>query len=93
MFISQKKAVVVKFKATIEIMPRQEILDPQGKATLLGLKNLGFDHFDRVRVGKRIELEIEAENQQGAEASAEEACKKLLANTVIEQFEWAVKPI
>lgn len=73
-------------------MPRKEILDPQGKATLLGLHNLGFKAVDQVRVGKRIELELEAENKEGAKASVEEACKKLLVNTIIEQFEFEVTP-
>lgn len=82
----------MKFKASIQIMPRKEILDPQGKATLLGLHNLGFKAVDQVRVGKRIELELEAENKEGAKASVEEACKKLLVNTIIEQFEFEVTP-
>lgn len=69
-------------------MPREEILDPQGKATLSGLHNLGFDNIDQVRIGKRIEIEIEAASREMAEASVNEACKKLLANTVIEQYEF-----
>ncbi len=74
------------FKATVHIMPRTEILDPQGKATLLGLKNLGLDSIQQVRIGKRIEVEVDAENKAEAEATLESACSELLANTVIEQY-------
>ena len=80
----------MKFKAIIQIMPREEILDPQGKATLKGLHNLGYQHFDHVRMGKRIEMEVEAADATTAKTVVEEACKKLLANTVIEQFAFEV---
>lgn len=83
----------MQFKATIQIMPRQEILDPQGKATLLGLHNLEFENFNQVRVGKRIELHLEAENQEAAEGQVKEACQKLLVNTIIEQYEFSVESI
>jgi len=78
----------MKYKATIHIMPRDEILDPQGKATLLGLKNLGLEDFEQVRIGKRIEVEVEAKDKQAAEDKVKEACTKLLANTIIEKFEF-----
>lgn len=72
-------------------MPRKEILDPQGKATLHGLQNLGFDQVAGVRIGKRIELELEADDASSAEASVEEACRKLLTNMVIEEFVFEVE--
>ena len=74
------------FKATVHIMPRTEILDPQGKATLLGLKNLGINSIQDVRIGKQIEVEVDASTKEEAEAAVETACNKLLANTVIEQY-------
>lgn len=74
-------------------MPRKEILDPQGKATLLGLHNLGYSQVSEVRIGKQIELQVEAENQTAAEALIEETCKKLLANPVIEQYEYKLSPL
>ena len=77
----------MNYKATIHIMPRDEILDPQGKATMLGLHNLGMDDIHHVRIGKRIELEVEAKDKQEAEDKVKEACTKLLANTIIEKFE------
>lgn len=74
------------FKAHINIMPRPEILDPQGKATQSGLKNLGFQGVDALRVGRRIEMEMEAESKEDAITKVTEACRKLLANTVTEVF-------
>ena len=65
-------------------MPRPEILDPQGKATQLGLHNLGLDQVGRVRIGKRIELTVEAESEEEAREKLDLARKKLLANNVIE---------
>lgn len=81
----------MKFNAKIYIMPRKEILDPQGKATLLGLHNLGYGQVSQVRIGKQVELELDAENQAAAEALVEETCKKLLANPVIEQYDYKLE--
>ena len=61
-------------------MPRPELLDPQGKATLLGLQNLGFGQMDRIRIGKRIELDIVSDSKENADQQVREACKKLLVN-------------
>lgn len=73
------------FTAIVHIMPRTEILDPQGKATEAGLHNLGFP-FANVRVGKRIQLEVDAADKDAAKAQVTEASKKLLVNTITEQF-------
>lgn len=81
----------MKFKATVHIMPRPEILDPQGKATLHGLHNLGFSQVEQVRIGKQVELMVEANSAEEARGSLEEACRKLLANPVIEQFHFEVE--
>ena len=78
----------MKFQANIHIMPRPELLDPQGKATQHGLKNLGFDTVANLRVGKRISMEIEAKTKQDAEAKVDEACQKLLANLIMESYEF-----
>lgn len=78
------------FTANINIMPRPEILDPQGKATLHGLKNLGFEGMDELRVGRRVELQIEAADKTAAEVAVKEACRKLLANTVTEVFSFEI---
>lgn len=68
-------------------MPLKELLDPQGKAVLGGLKNLGLSSVEDVRVGKHISLQIEAPNEIEAKAIAEEASKQLLANAVMEYYE------
>jgi phosphoribosylformylglycinamidine synthase PurS subunit len=74
------------FNVQIKVMPLKDLLDPQGKAVLSGLNNLGIKVED-VRVGKHITLQIDAASQAAAKATAEEAAKKLLANPVMEFFE------
>lgn len=78
----------MKYLAKINIMPREELLDPQGKATILGLKNLGFENVDNLRIGKRIHLVIDADSQEAAEKAVDEACNKLLHNPIMEQYEF-----
>ena len=68
-------------------MPLKELLDPQGKAVLGGLGNLGMKGIEDVRIGKNITLQIEAASKEAAQQVAEEASKKLLANPVMEYFE------
>jgi phosphoribosylformylglycinamidine synthase len=80
----------MKFKAEINVMPLKELLDPQGKAVLGGLKNLDFKTISNVRIGKHITLELEAANESEAKSFAEAACKKLLANQVMEHFEISI---
>ena len=80
----------MNFVAEIKIMPLKELLDAQGKAVLVGLANLGIKSVGDVRIGKHIQLQIEAESQEEARAIAEEASKKLLANTVMEEFTIAI---
>lgn len=75
------------FTAHITIMPLKELLDPQGKAVLGGLANLGITKVDDVRIGKHITLQIEAEDAMEAKEIATNATQKLLANQVMEQFE------
>jgi phosphoribosylformylglycinamidine synthase len=79
------------FIAKVSVMPHKEILDPQGKAVQSGLHNLGIGGVDSVRVGKHIELDIHAENQAAAEAAAQSACEKLLANPIMEYFSFVVQ--
>lgn len=75
------------FQVQIKIMPLKDLLDPQGKAVLGGLHNLGMNGVQDVRVGKHISLQIEAANEAAAREVAENASKKLLANAVMEYFE------
>jgi phosphoribosylformylglycinamidine synthase len=77
----------MKFTVQVHVMPLKESLDPQGKAVLGGLKNLGLASVEDVRVGKHISLKIEAASQEEARVIAEQASKKLLANPVMEFYE------
>lgn len=83
----------MKFVAEINIMPLKEILDPQGKAVSGGLKNMGLSEISHVRIGKHIQLEVEASSEQIAREKVEEACKKLLANLIMESYEFSLKAI
>ena len=65
----------------------KDLLDPQGKAIVSGLHNLGYTTVDDVRVGKHITLAIEAGSENAAKQIADDACKKLLANPVMEFYE------
>lgn len=78
----------MKFTAEIDIMPHTELLDPQGKAVMLGLEHLGLKQVADVRIGKHIRLQLEAENEAAAAEKVEEACKKLLANLIMETFSY-----
>ena len=73
-------------------MPLKELLDPQGKAVMGGLGNLGLKAIQDVRIGKNITLQVEAASADEAKTIAEEASKKLLANPVMEYFEITASP-
>ncbi len=78
------------YTVQIKVMPLKELLDPQGKAVMGGLANLGLNGVDDVRVGKHITLQVNADSPENAKAIAEEASKKLLSNAVMEYFEITV---
>ncbi|GAC1339270.1 MAG: phosphoribosylformylglycinamidine synthase subunit PurS [Acetobacteraceae bacterium] len=73
-------------KATVTVMLKHGVLDPQGKAIGHALQTLGFDGVGEVRAGKVIELELHEADPARAHAVAEDMAKRLLANTVIESF-------
>jgi phosphoribosylformylglycinamidine synthase len=73
-------------KAKIHVTLKSGVLDPQGKAVGHALAGLGFSGVGEVRQGKYIEIELSETDAGAAKASVEEMCKKLLANTVIENF-------
>ncbi len=81
----------MNFVAEIDIMPLKEILDPQGKAVKGSFKNLNIEGVSDVRVGKHISIQLEAANKEEAKQKVETACKKLLANPIMEYFEFEVK--
>ncbi|NMA01481.1 MAG: phosphoribosylformylglycinamidine synthase subunit PurS [Clostridia bacterium] len=74
------------YKALVYVTLKPSILDPQGNAVQVGLNSLGFDNVKDVRIGKYLEVTLEAEDKASALAQTEEMCKKLLANPVIENY-------
>ena len=77
-------------KATVTVMLKSGVLDPQGKAIGHALHTLGFNNVGEVRAGKVIELELQETDPERARAAAEEMARKLLANTVIESYRISV---
>ncbi|WP_158995765.1 phosphoribosylformylglycinamidine synthase subunit PurS [Mucilaginibacter sp. L196] len=84
---------MTKFQAEIDVMPKKEILDPQGKAVTGSMKNLGLSEIQNIRIGKHISLEIEAANAEIAHAKVDEACKNLLANLIMESYSFKIEQI
>jgi phosphoribosylformylglycinamidine synthase PurS subunit len=80
----------MKFKAEIDVMPLKALLDPQGKAVTSSMKNLGLPEIENVRIGKHITLEIEAASKEEASSKINDACKKLLANQIMESYDFTV---
>lgn len=82
----------MKFEAHINIMPHKALLDPQGKAVTGSMKNIGLPQIENVRIGKHITMELEAADEAQAKVMVEDACKKLLANLIMESYEFTVTP-
>ena len=80
----------MKFQAEINVMPKKEILDPQGKAVSSSMKNLGLTTIQNVRIGKHISLEITADTEAQAKELVDQACKNLLANLIMESYEFTI---
>ena len=80
----------MKFTAEIDIMPLKALLDPQGKAIGMGLKNMGLNEIDNVRMGKHITLEVEAETREIANSKVDMACQGLLCNSIIESYQFVL---
>ena len=74
------------FSVVVDVMPKSGISDPQGQAIERALPGLGFEGIDRVRVGRRIELTVEASDEEAAEEAVHTACDRILANPVIEEY-------
>ena len=83
----------MKFRAKIEVVLRPSILDPQGKVAQHALHNLGYDNIEYVRMGKLIEMLIDAESDEKARATATAACQKVLANAVMEDFSIEIEQV
>lgn len=75
------------YKTKVTITLRKSILDPKGKAAHHALQNLGLHEIENVRIGKLIELNINADDEAEAREITDQACKQLLANEVMEDYE------
>lgn len=82
----------MQFKAEIDIMPLEALLDPQGKAVSNNMKNIGLPEITGVRIGKHITLVVEADDQATAESKVDDACKKLLVNQIMERYSFTLSP-
>ncbi len=79
------------FRVEVRVMPRASLLDPQGQAVEHALHALGFADVDRVRVGKHLVFEVEADSREEALTRARAMCDRLLANPVTEDYDLAVE--
>ncbi|NEO86656.1 MAG: phosphoribosylformylglycinamidine synthase subunit PurS [Spirulina sp. SIO3F2] len=82
-----------QYQAQIYITLRPSVLDPAGVAVESGLHSLGFDSAASVRIGKYIELALEAETEDAACEQLDQMCDRLLANTVIENYRFKLKEL
>jgi len=83
----------MKFKADINIMPHKELLDPQGKTVARNMDHVGINGVEDVRIGKHIEIVLEAIDEPSANAIIDQACQKFLANMIMESYSFEVKPV
>ena len=82
----------MRFKASIDIMPLEALLDPQGKAVTQSMDNLSLTEISNVRIGKHITLYVETSDEDSAKKIVEDACKKLLYNQIMESFTFTLSP-
>ena len=83
----------MKFLAHINVMPKAELLDPQGKVVVKNLPNIGITGVDDVRIGKHVTISLEAKNEDEAHNKVEIACSKLLANVIMESYDFVVEEV
>ncbi|MBK9984610.1 MAG: phosphoribosylformylglycinamidine synthase subunit PurS [Saprospiraceae bacterium] len=82
----------MKFKAEINVMPLKELLDPQGKTVARNMDHAGFMGVEDVRIGKHMEIMIDAPDEVTARETIDQACKKFLANMIMESYSFEIKP-
>jgi phosphoribosylformylglycinamidine synthase len=81
------------FRAKVIIKRRPSILDPQGKAVEKGAQHLGLTNIRNTRIGKYIEFDVLSENRQEAEKEVNDYCNKLLANPIMEDYEFTIEEV
>ena len=80
----------MKFRAEIDVMPLDALLDPQGKAVTGSMKNIGLDSIENVRIGRHIRLNVVASNEDEAKKMVDAACEKLLSNQIMESYSFSI---
>jgi len=83
----------MKFVAEIDIMPHKELLDPQGKTVAKNMKHLDIDGIEDIRIGKHVLMQVEADSEEVAREKVDTACKKLLANMIMESYTFEMKVV
>ncbi len=81
----------MKFKAEIDVMPHDALLDPQGKAVSNTMINIGLPEINGVRIGKHIRLFINADSKEDATKKVDDACKKMLVNQIMESYSFSIE--
>ena len=81
----------MKFIAEIDIMPHRELLDPQGKAVVNNMKHLDLSGVADVRIGRHVQMTLEAGSESEARQKVDTACRKLLANLIMETYHYDLK--
>lgn len=83
----------MRFKAEIDVMPLDALLDPQGKAVTSSMQNIGLEEISGVRVGRHVRLMVDAASEVEAKSKVDEACKKLLANQIMESYTFQIEEL
>jgi len=83
----------MKYKAEINVMPHKELLDPQGKTVARNMDHAGINGVEDVRIGKRIEIALEAADENAARVLVDQACQKFLANLIMENYSFEIKAV
>ena len=83
----------MKFLIEIEVMPRKELLDPQGKAVTHAMASIGMHEIEGVRIGRHIRLFVDSDSMETAKERVEEACKNMLANAIMESYTYTVEAV
>ena len=84
---------MARYLATIDVMLKALVNDPQGLAVVDGLSTLGFDGVDTVRIGKHIEITLISADTSAADTAVTEMCDRLLSNSVIEDFSFEISEV
>lgn len=82
-----------KYFAQIYVTLRPSVLDPAGTAVQSGLKHMGYENVEQVRIGKYVEVTLEANSQEAAKEQLDRICDQLLANPVIENYRFEIQSL